>query len=176
MNESIAFTGHRPDKLDNDYEMTSRLVYNINIALLDTIHKEKPREIVCGMAIGVDMLVAKLAICMEYPLIACIPYKGQDQKWNPRDKAIYSLMLQKAKEIILCDLNNIIVTYEQFLKHDTTMAWNYKYLKRNEYMVNRCDKLVGVSDNGPSGTERCIKYAEHKGKPVIRIDINKYRS
>jgi uncharacterized phage-like protein YoqJ len=176
MNESIAFSGHRPDKLDNDYEMRSPLVRKIEGELCNLIQIEQPREILIGMAIGIDTLVGRLSLALGFPYIACLPFKGQERKWSQYDQDLFHALLKNAREIVICDFKNRIVTYEEYLEMEGSPPMLWKYTRRNIYMVDRSDKLVGVSDGMPgSGTEGTIKYAVGQVKPVIRIDINKYR-
>lgn len=41
--------------------------------------------------------------------------------------------------------------------------------KRNEYMVDLADKVIAVWDGSKGGTYNCVKYAEKKGKEIVRI-------
>jgi uncharacterized phage-like protein YoqJ len=42
--------------------------------------------------------------------------------------------------------------------------------KRNEYMVDKCDKLLAVWNGTTGGTHNCIKYAKSKGKEIILLN------
>ena len=41
---------------------------------------------------------------------------------------------------------------------------------RNEWMVDRCDTLIAVWDESPTGgTTNCVGYAKQQGKKIITI-------
>jgi uncharacterized phage-like protein YoqJ len=43
---------------------------------------------------------------------------------------------------------------------------------RNEWMVDRCDKLIAVWDGSKGGTGNCVDYAKSVNKDIFRIDLN----
>ena len=101
----IAITGHRPNKLWNDYDLTSPQIAALEIVITNIllrIYKDYPLSgIACisGMALGIDTLFAKIAIKQGFPLIAAIPCKGQDAKWPQKSKDIRLELLKKAKNL-----------------------------------------------------------------------------
>ena len=64
----IAITGHRPNKLGNDYNLVSPLIERIDMAICAILLKQDELypigsiELITGMALGIDTLFAKIAI------------------------------------------------------------------------------------------------------------------
>lgn len=52
----IAVTGHRPDKLGNEYSMDGPYLKYIAEQFDSIIERCKPKEGISGMALGVDMI------------------------------------------------------------------------------------------------------------------------
>lgn len=161
----IAATGHRYDKLygynlkDSRYMTLYIMIYS---RIFKAIKEDEEHKVECitGMALGVDTIFAIAAINLKLKghnvhLVAAIPFKGQELKWNDDSIEIYNNILKYADEIVyVCNGGYA----------------PYKMQKRNEYMV---DRLIGVNDillaiyNGSTkgGTANCVNYAKS-------LDIN----
>lgn len=157
----IAITGHRPNKLGNDYNLTSPLIQGIKARIITILGNEvamNPTDstltLITGMALGIDTLFAQIAISLNLPFIAAIPCIGQESKWPQRSKDVYNQLLSQAREIVRVTTDEYTPTCMQ---------------KRNEWMVNECDILIAVWDGTGGGTANCVQYAEFVGKPIIRI-------
>lgn len=152
---TIAVTGHRPDKLNGEYDMrgpTSRMIYN---ELDKIVGQISPSQMISGMALGVDMIFANVAINRKIPFIAAIPFEGQESKWPESSQRTYRKMLSYATEI-------------KYVCSPGYAGW--KMQKRNEWMVNNCDVLIAVWNGTKGGTFNCVNYAVDKGKDIRRID------
>lgn len=155
----IAITGHRPNKLANDYTLTSPLIAKIKKQILLILKEHKPDTLISGMALGIDTLFARIAIEQKIPLIAAIPCGNQSQFWG-----------DKAKD-----------EYKSILKHRLTTAkyvsqlpfTNWCMQARNQWMVDNSDILIAVWDGTPGGTANCVKYAQKVKRTIILIDPNK---
>lgn len=148
----IAFTGHRPNKLDSDYRLSGPKVIQIrsdivkNLAVLPAVS-----EFIVGGALGIDMLAALIACEFNVPYTVAVPCLNQDAKWNPACKSMYAAILERARKVY----------YVSNTPYDSICMQ-----KRNEWMVNNCDTLYAVWDGSNGGTGNCIKYALDK-KPII---------
>lgn len=152
----IAITGHRPNKLGNDYDLISPLIKELEKLLHgDIISGYSPTHLISGMALGIDTLWAIMAIRYNIPLIAAIPFTNQDAVWPQKSKTIYRTLLSKAHEVI-----NVSSQIEYEPKHMQL---------RNEWMVDNCDLLVAIWDGTSGGTANCIKYAEGR-KAIVHYD------
>ena len=84
----IAGTGHRPDKLIRSgikpYTREQHfLIVKICEQYLKTMGATK---CICGMALGFDQAFAHSAIRLNLPLIAAVPFKGQERIWRPESQ------------------------------------------------------------------------------------------
>ncbi len=158
----IAITGHRPNKLDNDYDLKSPLIGHIKSEILRilipiTLDESKdPLTLITGMALGIDTLFALIAIELNIPFIAAIPCINHSSKWTYQSSKLYDEILANP----LC--NRILVYTGEY--NNTCMQ------ERNEWMVNNCDLLIAVWDNSPGGTANCVKYAKSQNKEIIFIN------
>lgn len=155
----IAITGHRPNKLGNDYTYQSDLSKKIIKVLQEQIDILKPTEMISGMALGIDTIWAVLAIKNNIPLHAAIPCEGHSNKWPQKSKDLYHRILQyKNCESVLVSEGHYTIWCMQ---------------ARNRYMVDRCDFLIAVWDGTPGGTSNCVRYAEEQGKVILVINPKK---
>lgn len=158
----MAATGHRPDKLGNDYNLNGPLTRWLQYNMAFVIDLYEVTEIISGMALGVDMLWAMTAVACNIPFIAAIPFEGQELKWPVKSQRLYWNTLLDAKEKV-------------YVSKPGYAPW--KMQKRNEWMVNNCDMLLAVWDGSTGGTFNCYRYAAEEGdKPIIRINPKNYVS
>jgi uncharacterized phage-like protein YoqJ len=149
----IAVTGHRPNKLGHEYG--HRGPYSDAIR---AYFKKQAIELGCevgisGMALGVDMIWAVVMIELKLPLIAAIPFTGQELAWPKQSQMVYHAILSypKCTKVIVC-------------------SGGYSPQKmqvRNEWMVDHSDKLIGIWDGTSGGTGNCINYARSRGIELI---------
>lgn len=147
----IAGTGHRPDKLggyDKEiYQKYYQLAYN-------WLKENQPTKVISGMAMGWDMALAEASQNLKIYTILAIPCKNQDIKWSGWWKEKYQIItFARANE---CHV--LSETYTPYCMH-----------KRNEWMVDRADKMLALWDGSKGGTYNCIQYANKKKKQVINL-------
>lgn len=162
-----AVTGHRPGRLGDGAAARGRGQYtwykrSLLMKKLYEFAKVElltiaPEQVMTGMALGWDMVIAAACYELKIPYIACIPCDNQESKWQPSDREHYYDLLQKAYEVVNVSPGPYAVT---------------KMFRRNEYMVDRCDVLLALWDGDyQGGTGGCVRYAEHlalrTGKPRI---------
>lgn len=145
---TAAVTGHRPHKLNEEYDMKGP----VSKAIFDTLSKalidHNITRGISGMALGVDMLFANACIRLGIPFTAAIPCKGQEQKWPYSSQLLYESILSRADKVV------IISPYY------TPRAMQ----ARNEWMVDHCDKVFAVWDGSAGGTKNCVDYARKQGR------------
>lgn len=152
----IAITGHRPDKLGYDYELTGEIFTSIKSRLQSIIDEYKPTCLITGMALGVDTLWAIMAIENRIPFIAALPCQNQSSTWPEKSKAKWLELTQHE----LCEV--VYVSNEKYAPH--------LMQKRNEWMVNNSDLLVAVWDGSEGGTSNCVRYALANNRKVIHVN------
>lgn len=150
----LAITGHRPNKIGG-YKPNQTAV-DIKKFLELLVDSEKPSVMISGMALGVDTIWARVALEKRIPLVAAIPFWGQERMWPKESQEEYSEILRQATKVVPVSEGGYAV---------------WKMQKRNEWMVDHCDKLVYIWDGSPGGTKNCIDYARKVGKAIIECHL-----
>lgn len=154
---SAAFTGHRYVPYSG-YPQIAESLKNI----IKDLYKHGIRNFYCGMAAGFDMLAAETVLELkehlpDMTLSAIVPYRKQSERFSPKAKARYEVLLGKA--------DNVVILNEKY--HDRC------FLDRNDYMIDRSRLVVAYYDGvSRGGTSYTVKKAEACCLPVINI----YRS
>ncbi len=169
----IAITGHRPNKLDNDYDLKSPLIGRIKEQIIKIITSEYTHSgdaqhnsltLITGMALGIDTLFALIAIELDIPFIAAIPCINQSALWSDKSKTIWKYLTGHNLCTVEYPNGHIFYTGPQLMQ------------LRNQWMVDNCDILIAVWDNSPGGTANCIRYAKLHNKHIIFINPDAYRT
>lgn len=151
MSKTLAATGHRSDKLGGYSNEAHN--YLIKIAI-DCLVEQSPEKIISGMALGWDMAWAEAGQTLNIPVVAAVPFLGQDEVWPPFSRIKYKNILSKCVDVIfVCDQGYA--------------PWKMQI--RNEYMVDHCDLLVALWNGSNGGTGNCIKYANKVNKPILNL-------
>jgi uncharacterized phage-like protein YoqJ len=151
----LAGTGHRNQKLGG-FQLPNPTYIKVCQAIEKNLLQLKPEKVISGMALGYDQWLANIAIKLKIPLIAAVPFKGQESVWAKASQAAYNRLLTKASEII-------VVNEGGYSAH--------KLQLRNEWLVNHCDLLLACwNGDESSGTYNCINYAKLKNKEIIFIN------
>lgn len=138
----LAATGHRPDKLGG---YSPGAVNRLRLIAHKYLVKTRPVIVISGMALGWDQSVAQAALLAGVPFVAAIPFVGQERKWPAASQEAYHEVLAQAEKVhIVCAGG-----YEP-----------WKMQQRNEWMVDKCDRLVAMWNGGPGGTANCLAYNE----------------
>lgn len=156
---TVAITGHRPNKLWNDYDLTSSHIQMIKAEIIIQLNNLCPDKCISGMALGIDTLFAIIAIQNNIPLTAAIPFKGQELMWPSKSQVRYNRILDKANKVVIVSEGGYNVEKMQI---------------RNQWMVDHCDHLIAVWDKTPGGTANCVQYALHVKKDITFINPRNY--
>lgn len=157
----IAATGHRPNKLGNDYDYSGPISWYLYEKICEVLEEFKPESCIAGGALGVDTLFALAALNKKIPLTLAIPFKGQESAWPEKSQEQYNKILKHK------------LTTPRYISDPGYSA--YKMQVRNEWMVNHCDLLVACWDETPGGTANCVKYAAKINRETIFINPNDYK-
>ncbi len=155
----LAGTGHRPDKLGGYNTHVAQRLQTLASAALT---KHQPQLVISGMALGWDQALAEAAVAHDIPFHAYVPFEGQESMWPLQAQQRYQDLLWKAdKVIIVCE--------------GSFAAW--KMQKRNEAMVDACDKVLALWNGTSGGTANCVAYAKTQNKPIFNLwhSWEKYR-
>lgn len=150
-------TGHRPVKLGFKGDPYSSQNFALLVEFLRKELRENPelietQGVISGMALGFDMALAVAAIKEGIPLVAAVPFEGQELAW-PTDswaRRVYGQILERATEVVVVSPGGYSAQ---------------KMQARNQWMVDRADRVVALWNTTPGGTANAVRYAlcTHKG-------------
>jgi uncharacterized phage-like protein YoqJ len=155
----VAITGHRPNKLGNEWNIDGPISEKIKKALKRVLSNVEPTRMISGMALGVDTIWALLALEKGIPLTAAIPCKNHSSKWTKSNQDVYNSILTNPLTTVH------IVSDEEY--NDTCMQ------NRNIFMVDNSDLLVAVWNETAGGTANCVNYAKKQNKRILPINPDK---
>ena len=163
LENSCAFTGHRPHKFPWRYDETDSRCVTLKAALMEQIMlltRAKTTDFYSGGADGVDcwpaMIVLELRKKNPALRLHCIlPYEGQADKWSASAQERYRLILKEADSI----------EYVSHAYYDGCM------LDRNHRLVEAAGSLLAVY-NGErrGGTAATIRYARKLQRKIVILD------
>lgn len=165
---TVSFTGHRPQKLPWGYNESDdrclRFVKDMK-NILQTAILHQYCHFITGMALGIDMICAEIVLELKkknknVTLCCAIPCMNQEKLWNKVQQKRYHHILKKADSIVY-------ITNEEY----TAGCMQ----KRNEYMIDRSDVVIGVWDGTKSGTGNTLQYAKKKGRKIRTINPKNYK-
>lgn len=134
---------------------------DVNKKIWAEIDKIKPACVLSGVALGTDQFAANIALSVHIPVIAVVPFAGQEATWGVADKNRYHHILK------LCEFVHVVCEGGYNGPQD-----NWKFQARNEVIVDNCDLLLAVWDGvEKGGTWNCIKYARGVGREIRYIKV-----
>ncbi|MBE5737270.1 MAG: DUF1273 domain-containing protein [Clostridiales bacterium] len=148
--KSVCFTGHRQVDKDFDYKNFENL--------LEKLIEKGYEYFFIGMALGFDTICFRLLEGLResykhIKLIACIPCKDQDKKFNVEQKQIYKNMVDNADYKVL-----ISQSYTPYCMQE-----------RNAFMVDNSSLVIAYMLRNYGGTFNTVSYALRTGKKVYNI-------
>ena len=156
----VGVTGHRPSKLRWGYDYNHPYWLAVKKLVKQFLLYVKCSDLYTGMALGFDTVCALAVLELRQEgyainLHCAIPCQGHSSKWPDISVRLYDKILHEAQEVI-------IVTDAPYKP--------YLMQKRNEYIVDRVEKMLALFDGSDGGTGNCVKYARKVDKPVFEID------
>lgn len=149
----VSATGHRPDKTGgfNDKAL-ARLIRVAVIGLLEI----EATTLIQGMSQGWDWATFYAAHALGIPVVAAVPFEGQEKMWPPATQTTYYNILKKCAKVV----------YVSGPGYSPV-----KMFKRNHWMVDESNKILTLHNGDlTGGTAECLKYNEtHEKKPVLNM-------
>lgn len=144
--KTIVITGHRdvPEHVAHVLEKS-----------LTRLRGKDYHQLVSGMAPGVDLMGAEIALDLGYAVLAVVPHFGHEFRMSSKNQKRYWNILRHPKT-----------------KVEWSNAGAYErgsFLKRNIYMVHKMgagDILMAVMSDQKSGTGHCVNCARKEGKSI----------
>ena len=148
----VAATGHRPNKIGG-YSLEGALrLRRFATQCLQEI--PNTTHVISGMALGWDQAIAGAALDLGLPLIAAVPFKGQESMWPAQSQALYHELLARATKVV-------------YVCEPGYAPW--KLQTRNVWMADRCDTMLALWDGTGGGTFNCVRYTERAGKTIVNV-------
>lgn len=151
---TVAFTGHRPDKLGG-WDPLHPVVHRVKTAIRRALAEEWPKYVISGMALGVDQWAAEIAVELGIPFIAALACDNPEAPWPLPSQERYRALIAKARQVVI-------------VSPGPYKPW--KLQRRNEWMVDNCDRLFAVHDGSGGGTFNCLMYAESLQRSIRRLE------
>lgn len=169
---ALAFTGSRPKSLygEHDRRAWSLLCARIEHAVESLDREQGIGEAWSGGAQGADM-ACFTAVARHNRRHAgkrilnmlAVPFPGQERRWPENGMfgtSSYRRMVADADEVVTV----------------SAKASRQAYMRRNMFMVSRCDLLLAVSRADPStaktGTGSTVRRAMSLGRPVFWLEAD----
>lgn len=154
INQSVCFSGHRPEKLDISGDQIKELLEKAISEAVDDGYT----VFITGMARGVDIWAADIVIKLKrlyknIELICALPMPDFEKGREAEEQSHYRQIISEADQVI------IVSQYYS----------RYCFQVRNEYMVDNSSRLIAVYNGCAGGTRNTIKYAVKKGKKVLNL-------
>lgn len=166
---SVAFTGHRPDKLGGykPSALQDAIRAAIREKLVSVVFDHGEPEVISGMAMGVDQWAAQEALALEIPVTAAIPFEGQHLTWPAEAQIEYRKLLARCKQHVVSP------TWRPVLSRNLHHELNQVMQVRNQWMVNHCNLLIAIYNGDETGgTAKCVAYAKRVLRPDQIFYIN----
>ena len=156
------FTGYRSFECPWGFNESDKRCVNMKNRLKQEIERAINcgyNIFLCGMALGFDMICAEIVLELKkiYPnikLLAALPCKNQDEKWNSIQKLRYQNLLKQ--------VDGIRCVYEKYTGKQCM-------LERNYYMVNNSSLVIALYDGKSGGTQKTLQAAKKLGLNIILI-------
>ncbi|MGB3204763.1 MAG: SLOG family protein [Crinalium sp.] len=153
----LGVTGHRPKKLKVTNAYSDEVLKALMRVALKHLRELEPCQVITGMALAWDTASAIAALHLEIPVVAAIPFEGQELSWPEPSQVRYHKILNK----IARNRGEINIVSEGGYSAA-------KMLRRDEYIVDCSDIILALWDgNCSGGTAHTVKYAKSKKRSII---------
>lgn len=155
----VAFTGHRPDKLDGyDRMYRGPVSRELKVKVRAWLQAARPEYAYIGMARGFDTIAALACVECDVPYIACVPFPAQASRWPEADRDMYQTLLDGAYQVRVTGDNP-----------RTQADAAAEMRRRNRFMVVAADELVAAWDGSDGGTANTVRAALARGLPIHHL-------
>lgn len=167
----LAGTGHRPDKLGGygPSPIQTAVRAAIRERLLHYRLAHGLRGIYGGMALGFDTWWAEEALNLHIPVVAVVPFSGQEKRWPSRPRDGEQFSPQQWYRMLLARCANVIVLHP-------TKPPNYRVAcdwmdERNLFMVrNAWGTVACYNGDVTGGTANTVRLVGRLQKPIDIIN------
>lgn len=162
--QTVSFTGHRPEKIVSPFVENSEEVNAIKLELHNAILRAVDdgfTTFLCGMAMGVDIWAGEILLGLKrqfknLQLVAVVPFPQQANAWPSEWRLRFRSLLEKSDDVVI-----ISETYNADC-----------FFERNRYLVDHSSRLIAVyNQEKKGGTAYTIRYAQQQEVTIDLIAI-----
>jgi hypothetical protein len=144
----VAVTGHQPGLLGGyGDDVAARL----RLLARGWMARERPGEVVSGMAAGWDLATAEAAIDLGIPLVAALACPGQNQAWPETARERFERIVARAALV--------------HVMPGGPGMWT----KRDAWVLARGEAVLALWSGVPGGTGRAIAKARKLGRRIDNL-------
>lgn len=155
----VTFTGHRPDKINNEQDVFDKLEKSLIKELGADLSLH---EFYVGGAPGFDTIALRVLLSHNVPkdrIILSVPFKGFEKyagKSHPKENQA-SFDLNYSSGVIVKEVGGKEGSFGQ------------KCFKRNMFMVDNSEILFTNWDGTSGGTANTVKLAQRKNIKIVNV-------
>jgi uncharacterized phage-like protein YoqJ len=128
---------------------------------VEQAYQDGYRHFLCGMALGCDLYFCEAVLRLrdrhkDVLLEAVIPCPQQADRWSFAQQQRYRRLCA------LCDLETVVQSY-----YDRGCM-----LRRDRYMVSRCNRIIAVFNGTSGGTMQTLRYAFQEHLEVVHFHLD----
>ena len=150
--KTACFSGHRQIERGHEKPLEAEL-----LAEVERLINLGYRMFISGVALGFDTMAARCVLELkqkhDIKLIAAIPYVGQADRWNDRDRQRYFDILKQCDETVCI----------------STALSPGCYKERNKFMVDNSSAIITYFVKDKTGTAQTINYASQKEIKITNL-------
>ena len=147
---SVAISGHQPFVLGGH---SPELESALRALAGKWLTRNRPDEVVSGLAAGWDMACAHAALELGVPLVAALAYPGQGENWPVDARVALEQVISASAEVVTLSPEKM------------DGIWT----RRDQWVMGRATRVLALWNGGASGTGRAIAYAESIGLQVENL-------
>lgn len=155
-------SGHRPQHLggyESENQVKGLVVQRLS-SLLQRLHSSRGVIVVTGLKIGVDFWTAHICRELKIPYVVALTMQGMESKWSARVQEEFNSLLSFAAKA--------------YYISDPPFA-PVKQLIRNEWMIEKAERVLLVWDGKRSGTGHIAYKTMEAQKPLIRLNPETFK-
>ncbi len=162
--QTVSFTGHRPEKIVSPFVENSEEVNAIKLELHNAILRavdDGYTTFLSGMAMGVDIWAGEIVLGLKRQFknlrfVAVVPFPQQANTWPQEWRIRYRNLLEKSDDVVM-----ISQTYN-----------TDSFFERNRYLIDHSSRLIAVyNQEKKGGTAYTVRYARQQEVAIDLIAI-----
>lgn len=160
---ALVVLGHRPTELGgyDDNPVTDAVRGRLAEVVAAKAQMYADLVVVSGLRLGAEMMGAEVAVELDVPLVAVLPYPDPDSVWPDASRARFRALVDSARDVVLL----------QKRVPDSKQQAGGALARRDAWLVRNIDEALLVWDGKDAGLGRLFRSLEDRlGDDVWVID------